>query len=233
MAVSELEARRAALKASPLFQCLQPAELDSVLAHATTKRFARGSTILRKADPGTGMVVVLSGRVRIGAMSEEGKEITIAILGQGELLGELSLIDGQPRSADAIALEECVVLRVERAHFLGLLRGNSDLCLRLMTVLCGRLRKVNAALEDIALLDLSGRLGRLLVRLAREYGISAPGGTRIAVRLSQKDLSTLVGASREQVNRQLRQWEQEDIISQDKGYLTIQDLDRLIGYQSF
>ena len=87
MAVPELEARRVALKASPLFQCLKPAELDLVLAHATTKRFARGSIILRKADPGTGMIVVISGRVRVGAISEEGKEITLAILGQGELLG--------------------------------------------------------------------------------------------------------------------------------------------------
>ncbi len=169
MAASELEARRAALKASRLFQCLQPAELDAVLAHAITKRFPRGSIILRKADPGTGMIVVLSGRVQIGATSGEGKEITLAILGQGELLGELSLIDGQSRSADAIALEECVVLRVERAHFLRLLQGNPDLCLRLMTVLCERLRRVNAALEDIALLDLPGRLGRLLVRLSGEY----------------------------------------------------------------
>ena len=116
-----------------------------------------------------------------------------------------------------------MVLRVERDRFLRVLEGNTDLCLRLMTVLCGRLRKVNATLEDIALLDFSGRLGRLLVRLAREYGVSAPGGTRIAVRLSQKDLSTLVGGSREQVNRQLRQWEQENILSQEKGHLIIQD----------
>jgi CRP-like cAMP-binding protein len=229
MAVPELEARRAALKASPLFQCLKPAELDSVLAHATTKRFARGSTILRKADPGTGMIVVLSGRVRVGAMSTEGKEITLAILGQGELLGELSLLDGQTRSADATALEECVVLRVERGQFLRILQGNTDLCLRLMVVLCERLRKLNSTLEDIALLDLSGRLGRLLVRLAGEYGISAPRGTRIAVRLSQKDLSTLVGGSREQVNRQLRQWEQENLIAQEKGYVIVRDADRLAG----
>ncbi|MBV8401962.1 MAG: Crp/Fnr family transcriptional regulator [Acetobacteraceae bacterium] len=230
MAIPAVEARRDALKASPLFRTLQPGELDSVVAVAATKRFERGSVILRRTDPGTGMVVVLSGRIRVSATSEEGKEVTLAILGPGEILGELSLLDGEARSADAIALEECIVLTIERAPFLRLLQGNAGLCLRLITVLCGRLRRANAALEDLALLELPARLARLLVQLAKDYGISTPHGTRIGVKLSQKDLSTLVGSSREKVNRQLRQWEQSGLISQERGHVTISNADRLLAH---
>jgi CRP/FNR family cyclic AMP-dependent transcriptional regulator len=219
--------RRAALQAIPLFQILQPSELESVVAHAAVRRYARGEAILRKGDPGNAMIVILQGRVRISSMSEDGREIILGVLGPGEVLGEIALLDGQERSADASALQECVAVVVERSNFLRLLHGSPDLCLRLMNVLCARLRRLNLAMEDIALLDLSSRLAKLLLRLARDCGVPGPAGRRIEVKLSQKDLSNLVGASREKVNRQLKVWEQEGIIATDQGYLIILRPERL------
>jgi len=213
--------RRGARTRTEIFQLLQPAELEAVLARATLRRVARGEIIRRRGDPGTGMVVIVSGRVRIGLVSEDGREVTLTVLGPGEVLGEMTLLDGSDCSADATAQEDCALLMIERTQFLRLLRSNSELCLQLMSILFQRLRRANGALEDMALLDLSTRLGRLLLRLSRDYGVAAPRGTRIEVRLSQKDLSSLAGASREKVNRQLRQWEQEGIIAKDNGRLLI------------
>jgi CRP/FNR family cyclic AMP-dependent transcriptional regulator len=213
--------RRQALAKTQLFQALQPADLDAILARAMVKRVLRGEMIRRRGDPGTGMVIIVSGRVRISLVSEDGREVTLTVLGPGEVLGEMTLLDGGECSADATAQEDCVLLALERTQFLRLLRANSDLCLHLMSVLCQRLRRSNAALEDMALLDLSTRLGRLLLRLCNDYGAASPNGTRIEVKLSQKDLSSLAGASREKVNKQLRQWEQEGIIGKDNGRLLV------------
>ena len=143
------------------------------------------------------------------------------MLGPGETLGEMSLLDGEDCSADASAQEDCVLFLIERAHFLRMLRGNADFCLRMLAILTGRLRRANAAIEDIALLDLSARLGRLLLRLARDYGVRTAGGLRIEVKLSQRDLSTLVGSSREKVNRQLRKWEKERVLGKDGGRIVV------------
>jgi CRP-like cAMP-binding protein len=167
------------------------------------------------------MFVLTTGRVRISLVSEDGKEVTLGILGPGEVLGEMSLLDGGECSADATALEDCVMLVIERAQFLRLLRANNGLCLHLLSILSQRLRRSNAALEDMALLDLPARLGRLLLRLSKDYGASGGKGTRIELKLSQKDLSTLVGGSREKVNKQLRQWEQEGILGKEGSRMVI------------
>lgn len=217
----DASARRQALTRTQIFQSLQPEELDAVLARAAVRRIVRGEVIRRRGDPGTGMVVIVSGRVRISLVSEDGREVTLTMLGPGEVLGEMTLLDGGECSADATAQEDCVLLTIERTQFLRLLRSNADLCLHLLTVLFQRLRRANAALEDMALLDLPTRLGRLLLRLSGDYGVAAPRGTRIEVKLSQKDLSSLAGASREKVNRQLRQWEEDGIIGKDAGRLLI------------
>lgn len=216
-------ARRAALARTQIFQSLPPAQLDAISSRAAVRRVARNDVILRRGDPNAGMVVIMSGRVRISVVSEEGKEVTLSVLDAGEVLGEMSLLDGEPCSADVTAQEDCELLVIDRGQFLALLRGNTDLCLFLMTLLSKRLRRANSALEDMALLDLPTRLGRLLARLASDYGVPVRSGTRIEVRLSQKDLSTLVGASREKVNRQIKLWEEEGILSRDSGRMVVAD----------
>jgi CRP/FNR family transcriptional regulator, cyclic AMP receptor protein len=219
----DADARRAALARTQIFQALQPSDLDLILGGAAVRRVTRGTAVLRRGDPGGGMVVIMSGRVRVSVISEDGKEVTLCVLGQGEVLGEMSLLDGEPCSADVTAQEDCVLLVIERGQFLALLRANNALCLHLMSLLTRRLRRANAALEDMALLDLPARLGRLLARLADDYGVPVRSGTRIEVKLSQKDLSTLVGASREKVNRQIRQWEDDGVLAKDSGRMVVVD----------
>ena len=221
MAELDLAARRDALGRSALFRVLEPAERDAVLAQASVRRVVRGAVLLRRGDPASVAFVVIAGRVRIGLTAEDGREVTIGMLGPGEVIGEMSMLDGGEVSADATAIEDGTLLVIERARFLRLLRENADLCLRLMAVLCGRLRQANATLEEMALLDLPTRLGRVLLRLGREWGNRTPRGLRIEVKLSQKDLATLVGASREKVNRQLREWEEAGAVEKDLGRLVI------------
>jgi CRP-like cAMP-binding protein len=227
MKPTDRQVRRAALMRTEIFQSLQEAEIDVILDHASVRRVARGAPILRRGDPNKGMVIVMSGRVRISVVSEDGKEVALTVLGQGEVLGEMSLLDGEPSSADVTAQEDCALMIIERSHFLNLLRQNSGLCLHLMALLARRLRRANAVLEDIALLDLPTRLGRLLVKLADDYGVPVRTGTRIEVKLSQKDLGTLVGASREKVNKQLREWEEEGVLGKDSGRMVVMNPEAL------
>jgi CRP/FNR family transcriptional regulator, cyclic AMP receptor protein len=220
----DLAARRAALATVPLFQPLSATEIDQILGRAALLRRPRGAQILRKGDPGSRMIVILQGAVRVSALAADGREVSYAVLGAGEILGEISLLDGAERSADVVAIEDCVLLIVERSGFLGLVRKNPDLCLKLMEQLCRRLRRSNLAFEDLALLDLPSRIGRLLLGLPQRTG---PDGSRVTIRLSQSDLATLAGGSREKINRQLRLWEKAGVIARDRGYIVILRPERL------
>ncbi len=221
MAKPDHDARRTALLGSPLFKAMQPEELTEILSLAIERRFRRGQTIFQKGDNGSSMMAVLRGRVRISSVSAEGKEITLNVINPGEVFGEIALLDGEPRSADANAVEETALLIVERRHFLPFLTRNQDLALRLLAVLCERLRRTSIALEQIALFDLPARLARVLLKLAADYGRPTPTGTRIDLKLSQRDLSNLVASSRESVNKQLGVWREEGVLSLDEGYIVL------------
>ena len=221
----ELAARREILRQVSLFRMLTEAEIDAVAAHATTQSHARGSAILRQGDPASAMLIVLQGRVRVGVSVSDGRELNLRVMGPGEVIGEISLLDGQDRSTDVYALEACALLKVERDHFLTLLRSSSDLCLRLMTVLCDKIRRTTVSFEEALLLDLSARLARQLQRMAQEHGVTTPDGLKIGVRLSQSELATLVGASREKVSRQIKLWKDKGIIRNKDGYILLCDLE--------
>jgi CRP/FNR family cyclic AMP-dependent transcriptional regulator len=232
MAKLDRDAKRAALTASPLFQAMKPSELDEIVKLASEQRWPRGATIFQKGDEGSSMMAVLRGRVRVSAVSADGREITLNVISPGEIFGEIALLDGKPRSADASAIEETTLLVVERKQFLPFLKQNDDLYLRLLAVLCDRLRRTSLALEGIALFDLPARIARLLLKLAEDYGRASPSGTRIDMKLSQRDLSTLVASSRESVNKQLRIWREEGVVIMDDGYLVLRRpsvLQELVG----
>lgn len=227
MARLDRELKRAALLGSPLFQAMTPAELDATLELATDRHCPRGSTIFQKGDDGSSLMAVVSGRVRVSSISAEGKEVTLNVISPGEIFGEIALLDGKPRSADATATEDTQLLVVERRHFLPFLRRNDDLYLRLLAVLCERLRRTSLALEELAMFDLPARLARLLLKMAEDYGRPAPAGVRIDMKLSQRDLSTLVAATRESVNKQLRLWRQDGVVDLDSGYIVVRRVDDL------
>jgi CRP-like cAMP-binding protein len=221
------EYKREMLLRSPVFQVMRPVELDEVLAFAAQRRYRAGEIIFRRGDEGSFMVAVLMGRVRIGAVSSEGKEITLNIIREGEVFGEIALLDGKPRTADAVALTDCTLLTIERRNFLPYLKANDDLTIRLLAMLCERLRRTSLALEEIALLDIPARLARLLLKLGEHHGRSSPHGLRIDLKLSQRDLSTLVATTRETVNKQLRAWEEDGLLENERGYVVIRRPDAL------
>jgi CRP-like cAMP-binding protein len=225
--------KRDTLLASPFFQHMAEPELDEIIAFATERRVPKGSVIFTKGDPGSSMMAVLAGRVRVSAVSADGREVTLNVIGPGEIFGEIALLDGKPRSADCTTLEDSVLMVVERRHFLPFLMRNEGLVDRLLGVLCDRLRRTSLALEEIALFDLQARLARLLMKLSQDYGRPLPGGgVRIDLKLSQRDLATLVASSRETVNKQLRGWREQGVVEQSAGYLVVKDsaaLTRLFG----
>ena len=215
--------KRDALLSSPFFQSMRAEEIDEIIAFAIERRFPRGATLFNKGDPGTSMMAVLAGRCRAGNVSADGKEVTLNVMGPGDILGEIALLDGKPRSADVIAIEDTTVMVVERRNFLPFVMRNQTMVERLLVVLCDRLRRTSLALEELALFDLPARLARLLLKLAADYGRTIPGedGTRIDIKLSQRDMSTLVAASRESVNKQLRVWRESGLIDMLDGRLIV------------
>lgn len=231
MAQPQRDLRRTALRTSPLFQAMQPEELDAILEFATERRYRRGQMVFQRGDSGSAMMAVLGGRVRISAVNAEGKEITLNVINPGQVFGEIALLDGQSRSAAATATEETTLLIVERRHFLPFLASNQNLTSRLLAVLCERLRSTSIALEQIALFDLEARLARLILKLAADYGRIIEGGTRIELKLSQRDISNLVAASRESVNKQLGEWRDGGVLTFDGGYIVLhrmQELQQLV-----
>jgi CRP-like cAMP-binding protein len=231
MALDKLSARRALFARHVLFASLRPDELDRILDLAGERTYANGQTIFQRGDPGSSLMAVLEGRVRIGVCSEEGKEVVLGIVGPGDLLGEIALLDGKGRTADATAMGACRVLVLDRREFLPFLERNPSFAVRLLQILCGRMRRATSVCESLALLDIPARLARLLVQLAELQGEPAGRGRRIGFRLSQQELGNLIAATRESVNKHLKLWEEEGLIGMDQGYITLHDLDemRLIG----
>lgn len=231
MAQPQRDVKRTALRTSPLFQAMLPEELDAILGFATERRCRRGQMIFQKGDTGSSMMAVLSGRVRISAVNADGKEITLNVINPRQMFGEIALLDGEPRSAAASAIEDTSLLVVERRHFLPFLASNQTLASRLLAVLCERLRNTSLALEQIALFDLEARLARLILKLAADYGRPSADGTRIELKLSQRDISNLVAATRESVNKQLGLWRDSGVLAIDGGHIVVRrsaDLQALV-----
>jgi CRP/FNR family transcriptional regulator, cyclic AMP receptor protein len=215
--------RRTILRNHALFAQLTSGELDQLLAHARVAHYRHGEVIFHKASPGTGMMAVLRGQVRISAPSADGREIVLNMINAGEVFGEIALLDGKDRTADAVAQTDCELLVIERRSFIPFLASNPEVALRLLAVLCDRLRRTTEQVEDMLFRDLPSRLAKKLLSLAAAGGERTPRGLRIATRLSQRELGTMVGMSRESVNKQLRQWQLDGIIGTEQGCIVLSD----------
>src|SRR5215208_190428 len=219
--------QRQVLRGSPLFARLGDEETDHILAHARVAKYAAGDQIMVKGDPGDSMMAVLNGRVSISAPSPDGRQVVLSVLHDGNIFGEIALLDGKERTADVNALTDCEILIVPRRSLLSLLERRPDICIDLMLVLCERLRRTNEQVEDLAFLDLEARIAKVLVRLAEENGAGAPHAKPVGIKISQRALGELVGGSRESVNKHLHDWKRSGIIAIEKGAIVIRDIDAL------
>ena len=221
--------QRQVLRSSRLFARLADSELDAVLAHAAVARYKEGDRIFAKGDPGNSMMAVLKGRVMISSPSADGRQVVLTVMRDGEVFGEIALLDGGERTADATAMTDCELLVVPRRSLMTLLERRPDLCIGLLHVLCERLRRTNEQVEDLAFLDLEARIAKALLRLAEENNGAERPGRPLGIRISQRALGELVGGSRESVNKHLQDWKRSGIIAVEKGSIVIRDLDALAG----
>jgi CRP-like cAMP-binding protein len=203
-----------------LFRKLAPPERDALAARAHIRSFDAGDTIFLMGTLNDSMIAVLEGEVRISVPSADGKEIMLAIVHAGEVFGEIAMLDGKPRSADAKALTACNLAVLDRRHVLAVLERNPTAWLVLVEVLCSRLRQTDQHLVEVALLGLPQRLAKTLLRIMNARGQTA---NRTELRLSQYELANLVGASRETVNKCLHEWQREGTIRMEKRVIKIAD----------
>lgn len=219
--MSKLTTKRDIVSGHFLLEHLESAELDALIAYSTTERYRANETIFNKGDPGNSLMIVVTGRIKISAFSAEGKEMVLAVLGKGEILGEMAILEDKPRSADAAALERTEVLVLHRREFVPFLERNPKLCVRLLRVLSARLRRTSELAEDRVFLSLPSRLAKVLLDLAGGDRIELAAGVRVDFGMSQKDLAALLGASRESVNKQLSAWQHDGLIEMGRGYVVL------------
>jgi CRP/FNR family cyclic AMP-dependent transcriptional regulator len=221
--------KRAILRDHPIFGGLGPELLDRLSSRAVRQTVKRGTSIFTRGDPGISLLAVCSGTVKISAPSPGGRGALFNLITEGAIFGEIALFDGLPRTADATAITDCELMVIERRDFVPLVRERPEIALKLMEVLCGRLRHTTEQLEDVMFLDLPRRLAKALLQLAKSSR-PAPHGRRIA--LTQVHLSEMIGISRESTNKQLRMWQQAHWIQLERGGIVIVAPDALTAVAS-
>ena len=211
-----------ALRKSFLFPLLGPDERDRFIAAAHPRSWSAGTPIVAMDEPGTSMMLVLMGTVRISRPSSEGRSIVLAELRPGAVFGEIALLDGGPRTADVGAVTNCTLLVFERRDFVPLLEHNWPLAEAVLKMVCERLRRADAYIADLAFSDLPGRLAKTLIARAHR----GPGGA-VIVDDTQGALAAMIGGSREAVNRCLRKWEKAGTIAMSSGRIALADSEEL------
>jgi CRP-like cAMP-binding protein len=220
------------LPRSCLLKSLPREELEALLALGSPRRFATGEMVVRQGDPGDSMMVVITGLLRASLFSENGKEILLAYIHAGDVVGEIAVLDGGPRSATVTAEESSELLIVERAKLAPFLAEHGHVGVSLIVSLCRRLRNATDMLSEHSNLGVPQRLARAILRLAVEM---SPQGSEMRVRelkLRQSDLGSYTGLARENVNRQLREWVDAGWLELGRGRMIIKDsaaLEKIAG----
>jgi CRP/FNR family transcriptional regulator, cyclic AMP receptor protein len=208
----------AVLRKHPIFCDLAPEALDQLCRYAKHATLKRGATIFSKGDPGNSLFAVISGTVKISISSADGRNAILNLIGAGEIFGEVAVLDGQARTADAIANTNCEIFVVDRREFLPFVRSQPVLAMKFIELLCTRLRWTSDQVEQVILQNLPGRLASALIRLTEKHKL-APGGRTIAV--TQQEISEMVGMTRESINKQLRVWATRKWVRLEHGAIVV------------
>ncbi|MCC6735585.1 MAG: Crp/Fnr family transcriptional regulator [Bauldia sp.] len=214
------------LRGCALFGDLDEPDVRVLAERARRQRWDAGATIFRAGDPGESLMGVLSGAVRISRPTVDGGEIIMADFTNGDIFGEIALLDGNGRSADAMALTNCEVIVLERRDLMPFLLQRPAFCVNLLRLLCGKLRIADERSSDFLFLDLQSRLAKALLRLCQPERV-AEGAGRTSLR--QGELARIVGGTRPRINRLLKEWERGGILQLSKGWIVVRDRARLAG----
>ena len=205
------------LKNISIFAGLDEAEFEQLARVAVSRKEPRNKTIVHVGDSTDSLFVIVRGQAKVLNRDVEGNEVILTFLGDGECFGEMGLIDGSPRSADVVASENCELLEISKSDFTRALAGNVDLCLNIMKSLVWRLREANRKIESLALMDVYGRVAKLLLDLSE-----LEDGLRVVRRkMTKQDMAKMVGASREMVSRVMKDLETSGYIRSEEGRLVL------------
>ena len=207
------------LKMNPMFADLGADELQRLAGLCHTRQLATGEVLFQKGDPGDALFGVRRGQIRIETGTSDGARLTLNFMGSGDLFGEVAVLDGQDRTADATAGEPTELFVLRREDFLGFLEREPKVAVRLIALLCQRIRWQSERMEESVLQPLPVRLARRLCALAEDFGSE--------VHISQEQLGIFVGAARESVNRQLQTWRKDGIVDLQRGRIMLHNMTKL------
>ncbi len=208
----------------PLLGQIPPEELKRFADVTREKQYPKGSVILFEDDPGDSLYIVRDGRVKVVLVGEDGREVILGVLGVGEHFGELSLIDDQPRSAHVIAMEDSLLLVLRRDDFRRRVEANPAVAWALLSELSRRLRRADGKIGGLVLLDVPGRIARLLLDFAQEAG-----GDTIEKPLTPQTIAQMIGASRETVSRAMREFQDAGWIGVERRRISVTDRPALLS----
>jgi len=212
------------LRQSLLFRGLQDAEVAPLVEAVKVIKAKADTVILHRGDPGDTMLIVVSGRVKIKATSQRDTELLLSIVERGQIFGELSVLDGRERSADAVALTNVTLLCLDRKSILDFLQVRTDVLFRVLAVVCSKLRATTDMAERSAFLSPPARLFRCLLDFAKVNGETSGEGLRVLHRLPQRELASSITSSRETVNKILQHWKKLDLVETGSGYVWIKNV---------
>jgi len=218
MAGPTYEEKRQIFERHFLLGKMSTGEVDTLLAYSRVERYPATTEIYAKGSPGNCMMLVLRGTAKMSSVSAEGKEIVLNIMNPGDLFGEIALLDGSARSADAIANTACELFTIDRREFIPFVRSQPGLAMKFIELLCTRIRWTSDQVEQVILQNLPGRLASALLRLTEKHKLEPQGRT---IAITQQEISEMVGMSRESINKQLRAWAARDWVRLEHGVIVV------------
>lgn len=205
-----------------IFAKMSPQERERILELAIPKSLPRGATLYEHGELGSSFAIIAKGLLKVCVFSLDGKEIVFDYLGRGNIIGEISIFDGKPRTASAIAVEPTEVLVMQKKDVLPYLARHGETSLKIIELLCERLRKTDMLMEQNTSLAMEPKLAKGILRFAQDHGKKSADGT-IDIQIRQSDLGSYVSLARENVNRQLREWADLGFVELTRGHIVIKD----------
>ncbi len=209
---------------NPIFSALTEDDLRELISRGRNKTYQKGETIFLRGDEGAWVLLLEDGLVEISVVSLSGRKSILNLIERYDIVGEIALLDNEPRSANAIAKTDVSGIILSRATMMDFLRDNPEACFEIIHTLCKRVRNTSDLFEAQSLPNANARLARCILRLAEKWGEpTADGATRVTQHLSQTELGEISGIARENVNRYLNAWTKSAIVKFDKGIITVID----------
>jgi CRP-like cAMP-binding protein len=213
----------AILRNHSIFGKMPARMIERLASYVRTQTVRSGAKIFAKGDPGAALMGVLSGTVQICVRAADGRQTVLNVIHAGEIFGEIALLDGGSRTADAIAMSDCELLVIERRDFIPIVHEYPEAALKLIEILCARLRRASQHVEDLVFLDMPSRLAKLLLRLTDDAGGRPPH----VLSVTQREISQMIGTSRESINKQLRSWAHVKWVLLNRGKIIVLQPDAL------